>query len=516
MSAKRAILLSLASWGLLALCFPPYLLGPVALAVLAPWFYVLRMASKKVALISSYLGSFFFHAISMYWLYHVGDVAPQALIYSGLLLGIAYLSLYALLCAWVFVKIRDRFGEVLLIVIFPLFWAGIETLRAKGDMSFPWLSFGLVFGGSIELMQTFALFGVFGCSAIIIASNMCLVTAFLKKKKKLAFVPLILAVCFYIGGYAVMSFEDNVKDEVETLTVAVMQPSIPQTRKWNQEYYDSVMKQTWDLFETLDPLDVALILFPETAIPDYINYRRREYSYLKKYAAENDVAIVIGALNRDRHKREEKKKPNIYNSAFLFGPDEPKEYRKTRLVPFSEKLPFDNVVPAINYVDLGGGDFTPGDSLTVWQPGSFSPFICYEAIYGSILRDAKRKGAKFIANLTNDGWFKRSIAPYQHFNLVRSHAVENGIGVVRSANTGISAFIKPNGRVIERTELFEQRIIVQDMPLKTRFTPYSVIGDYVEWVLFAFSLFMIVFARLNNKSPQPKQLGAHEHHVISS
>ncbi|MCL2100365.1 MAG: apolipoprotein N-acyltransferase [Fibromonadales bacterium] len=497
MSTGRAILFSLVSWGLLALCFPPYLLGLGALAVLAPWFYVLKTASKKAALLSSYLGSFFFHAVSMYWLYHVGDVAPQALIYSGLLLGIAYLSLYALLCAWVFVKIRDRFGEASLIFIFSLFWAGIETLRAKGDMSFPWLSFGLVFGGSIELMQVFALFGVFGCSAIIIASNMCLVTAFLKKKKKLAFVPLILAACIYIGGLAVMAYEDKTaREETEAITIAVMQPSIPQTRKWNQDYYDSVMKQTWDLFETLDPLDVALILFPETAIPDYINHRRREYVFLKKYAEENNTAIVMGVLNRDRL-RGEKKKFKIYNSAFLFSLDEPApEYRKIRLVPFSEKLPFDNIFPVLNYVDLGGGDFTSGDSLSIWQPGNFSPLICYEAIYGSILRDAKRKGAKFIANLTNDGWFKKSIAPYQHFNLVRSHAVENGMGVVRAANTGISAFIEPNGRVIEKTELLEQKIIVQDMPLKTRFTPYSVVGDYIEWILFVFSLLMIVVAKI--------------------
>jgi len=170
------------------------------------------------------------------------------------------------------------------------------------------------------------------------------------------------------------------------------------------------------------------------------------------------------------------------------------EYSKMHLVPFSEKIPFDNIFPVINYVDLGGGEFSPGDSLSIWQPGNFSPLICYEAIYGNILRDAKRKGAKFIANITNDGWFYKSIAPYQHFNLVRAHAVENGIGVVRAANTGISAFILPNGKILEKTELFEQRIIVQNIPLETYFTPYSEIGDYIELFLFAFSLVMFIVA----------------------
>ncbi|MCL1956254.1 MAG: apolipoprotein N-acyltransferase [Fibromonadales bacterium] len=494
MNTIKAILLSLASWILLALCFPPFPLGPGALIFLAPWFYVLKTASKRVALTSSYLGAFVFNAISIYWLYHVGDVAPPALIFSGLFLSIAFLSLFTLLCAYVFIKLPYIF-------IFPFFWAGIEVLRAKGEMSFPWLSLGLVFGNNLELMQSYAFFGVFGCSAIIIASNMCLATAILKKKKKLGLAPLGLAIIFYIGGYGILANEKNTDPDI--LTVAIVQPSIHQTKKWSREYYDSVMTQTWDLFETLEPDSVDLILFPETAIPDYINSRYRETDFLENYAQDNNSAIVIGALNRfwTPDTKNQKRKYDIYNSAFLFGFGEPvPEYKKIHLVPFSEKVPFDNIFPIVNYVDLGGGTFSPGDSLSIWQPGNFSPLICYEAIYGNILRDAKRKGANFIANITNDGWFYKSIAPYQHFNLVRSHAVENGIGVVRAANTGISAFILPNGKILEKTELFEQRIIVQDIPLETLFTLYSAIGDYAELVLFYFSLLMVLVAIIK-KSP---------------
>jgi apolipoprotein N-acyltransferase len=494
MNTKKAILLSLASWILLAFSFPPFPLGPGALVFLAPWFYVLKTASKKTALASSYLGAFLFNAISIYWFYHVGDVAPPALIFSGLFLSIAYLSLFALLCAYVFIKLPYSF-------LFPFFFFFIEVLRAKGDMSFPWLSLGLVFGNSLELMQSYTIFGVFGCSAIIIASNMCLATAFLKKKKKLGLVPLALAIIFYIGGYGILSDEKNT--DSNTLKVAIVQPSIHQTKKWSREYFDSVMAQTWNLFETLEPDSVDLILFPETAIPDYITARFTETEFLENYAQKNNSAIVIGALNRiwNQESKNKKRKFNLYNSAFLFGFGEPvPEYRKMHLVPFSEKVPFNNIFPIINYVDLGSGEFSPGDSLSIWQPGNFSPLICYEAIYGKILRDAKRKGAKFIANITNDGWFYKSIAPYQHFNLVRSHAVENGIGVMRAANTGISAFILPNGKILEKTELFEQRIIVQNIPLETHFTLYFAIGDYIELVLFVFSLVM-VFVAIIKKSP---------------
>jgi apolipoprotein N-acyltransferase len=504
MSTKKAILLSLASWGLMAFSFPPFPLGPGALAFLAPWFYVLKTAKKSVALLSSCLGAFLFNTVSIYWFYHVGDVAPPALIFCGLFLAVTYLSLFTLLCAWVFVKIREvRFGKFSIVCLFPFFWGGIEVLQAKGDMSFPWLSLGLVFGNSLELMQSFALFGVFGVSIIIIASNMCLAMV-TPEKKIYFFVPFILAIILYIGGYNVITCEENTSETVEeALTVAVVQPSVHQTRKWSKEYYNSIMEQTWNLFNTLEPDSVALILFAETAIPDFMDLRFQEQELLEDYAVKNNTAIVIGALSRTLGRQKENKrnrKYNVYNSVFLFGFGYPMpEYRKIHLVPFGEKTPFDDIFPVINYVDLGGGDFSPGDSIYIWQPGSFSPLICYEAIYGGILREAKRKGAKFIANITNDGWFYKSIAPYQHFNLVRAHAAENGIGVVRAANTGISAFIAANGRIIEKTELFEQKIMVNNMPLKTRSTPYYFIGDYIEQVLFVFSLAMMVAVILFRK-----------------
>jgi apolipoprotein N-acyltransferase len=266
--------------------------------------------------------------------------------------------------------------------------------------------------------------------------------------------------------------------------------------KWSGAYYDTVMTQTWNLFSTLDPSDVQLIVFPETAIPDYMNGRTKESEFLENDATENNAAIVMGALSRVRSENPEEKS-KIYNSAFLFGFGGPMpEYRKMHLVPFSEKIPFNGIFPMLNYVDLGTGKFSTGDSLSIWQPGDFSTIICYEAIYGYILRDAKRKGARFIVNITNDGWFMKSTAPYQHLNLVRAQAVENGIGIVRAANTGISAFIEADGRTIEKTELFEKKIIIRKIPLKTRFTPYSAIGDCVEYVLLAFSLLMVIVAKI--------------------
>jgi apolipoprotein N-acyltransferase len=205
--------------------------------------------------------------------------------------------------------------------------------------------------------------------------------------------------------------------------------------------------------------------------------------------------VLIGALSRERNLDTalSPKRYLHYNSAWLMSPGGTvQEYRKNHLVPFSEHLPFDDVLPLINFVDLGEGDFSAGTEIPVWN--GWTPLICYEAIYGQLLRQAVRNGSGLIINITNDGWFDRSTAPWQHFNLVRIHAVETGVPVARAANTGVSAFIDAYGHVSGETALFEEAIIRQKMPVGARGTLYYHIGDAVEWILLALAGAAVVWA----------------------
>ena len=109
------------------------------------------------------------------------------------------------------------------------------------------------------------------------------------------------------------------------------------------------------------------------------------------------------------------------------------QYSKQHLVPFSERLPFDNIFPVINYVNLGEGDFAPGDGNKLWGSDyKYSPSICYEVVYPQFVRKVKAEGADLLLNITNDGWFGNSAAPYQHANINRFRAVESGISIARS------------------------------------------------------------------------------------
>ena len=198
---------------------------------------------------------------------------------------------------------------------------------------------------------------------------------------------------------------------------------------------------------------------------------------------------MVGALDYRRNPRGSIRKFDVYNASFLFSPGNnsfPDRYIKKHLVPFSERIPFDEIFPILNYVDLGEGDFVAGKETPVYLPSLWTPYICYDAIFGDLVREAIRNGSRLMVNITNDGWFGRSTAPYQHLNLIRYRAIENGMPVARLANSGVSAFIDQYGHYDGNTEIFTDRVVQRKVPLKTRDTLYSRIGDAVEMLLLIF------------------------------
>ena len=217
---------------------------------------------------------------------------------------------------------------------------------------------------------------------------------------------------------------------------------------------------------------------------------------------------MVGALDYRRNPPKSLRKFDIYNASFLFTPGTkafPKRYIKKHLVPFSERIPFDEVFPILNYVDLGEGDFVAGKETPVYSPFQWTPYICYDAIFGDLVREAMRNGSRLMVNITNDGWFGRSTAPYQHLNLIRYRVIENGMPMARLANSGVSAFVDQYGHFYGNTEIFTDRVIQRKMPLKTRDTLYSHIGDAVEkGLLVFFALYLITALFSLYRKPRTK------------
>lgn len=499
----KALAWSLVSWVLFAFAVPPLPLGPLAIVLLVPWIRILRKEPLGRALFATFWSGVVFNAMSYYWIFNVAKVGPPPAIISGLFLLVSYLSAFHVLAAWVFVRLRDRhWGRFSLVWLAPLAWAGIEVARSYGQISFPWGHLGYAFGNHVELLQGLAYVGVYGYTLFILYANMIVAWTWEgNEKQKLRVAPYFAMGLLWVLGMVQIKYHDYkvATEKPESMRIALVQPSIHQTNKWSKEYFDTVMTKTWSLVKTVNTTNLDLLVLPETAIPDLISLRPMEDQRLRQFVREHKVPILIGALNYDRN-AVPPKKYNYYNSAFLYDTlGSRTEYRKIRLVPFSEHLPFDGLFPVVNYVDLGEGDFSPGTELPLFGAEKWTPNICYETIYPDFLRDMVHNGTRILVNITNDGWFGRTTAPGQHANLVRYRAVETGLPVARVANSGISIFYDGVGRSYQATQLYEEKVVYQELPLRNRTTFYSIIGDAFETILVLIMVSLIVLSGIHKK-----------------
>jgi apolipoprotein N-acyltransferase len=488
-----------------ALCYPPFPLGWLSFVVLFPAFLATPRLRPRQAFAAWFVGGLAYNTVMYWWIYNVIKVGPAFIIGGGLVLLVLFLSLFNGLIGLGF---RYAQKHPLLLITFPVAFAGLEVARAVGEMSFPWNDFGYALGHTLTLIQGASLFGTYGLSALLVLANLFLFIAFQKvsqnsegdRRKRPPF-PVIrliwllgwLLVPLALGTYGRCVLRQN-DAGAPSMKISLVQPSIPQTKKWSEEYFGEVVAKT---FRTMDgprgdrsPVEGSdLIVLAETAIPDFLRSRPELIDTFFTRAAQLHAPILMGALDfvPDR-------KPwrdyIFYNSAFLFPPKQNgvlQQYSKLRLVPFSEKLPFQNVFPILNYVHLGEGDFSPGTGYQVWGDNlRFAPSICYEIIYPSFAREAKRAGAQFLVNITNDGWFGRSNAPYQHANIARFRAVETGMPIARCANSGVSVFYDAWGRDLGHTELMDSTVLQRRLPVPSRSTFYARHGDGVDALLLAF------------------------------
>jgi apolipoprotein N-acyltransferase len=483
------ISLSALAW---ALCYPPFPLGPLAFLVLVPAFIASLRLTTRQAFLYHFAAGILYNTIMYWWIYNVMKVGPALVIGMGLVLLILYLSFFNAILGWLFRILAARpFG----LIVYPILWGGMEVLRTLGEMSFPWNDMGYTLGHWQPLIQSASYLGIFGLSMAIVACNCLAFSAWRAWRARgrlrwtlagfAAAIPLFLAV----QGSVSLSRPDPAANR--SIDISLVQPSIAQTRKWDEDYFKDVMQKTWDTMDG-NPKDSAilkgtdLIVLAETAVPDFMRSRPDLYERFQRTARTTGADVLVGALDYVNDP-----KPYhtymFYNSAFLFTPDSAAkalQYSKLRLVPFSERLPFDDIFPIINYVNLGEGDFSPGEDYAIWNKVvRYAPSICYEIIYPDFVRGARRRGAELLVNITNDGWFGFSNAPFQHANISKYRAIEAGMPIARCSNAGISVFYDYKGRVLGKTKLSEVTVLRRKVPLISRETWYLRHGDVVEGFL---------------------------------
>jgi len=412
---------------------------------------------------------------------------------GGTVAAIVLLCLYTAILCWFYAVLQRRWKEGALFFL-PFLWVAMEYLRSLSEMSFPWLNLSYTQTYHLKLIQYASLWGNYAVSFWILWLNL-VVYSLIKHKKRLGLIIGIFAILMilpYIHGCWVMSE----KIEGEEIKIALLQGSIEPEVKWDERFLDYNIQTYIDMSKKAAEDKVDLIIWPETAAPCYLAAESLYLARVQKTCDELNVPLLVGTND---YQATPQGRLRYYNSAFLFTPHGgyPQVYDKIHLVPFSEKIPYEQIFHFSDKIQLGQSDFSNGEELTIFEVkrGKFATLICFESVYPALVRNFANRGAEFLVNITNDGWFGKTHGPFQHAQIAVFRAIENRIAIARCANTGVTMFIDPYGRVKDATRIYVREIVIGKIPLKRR---ENILGDdktfyakYGDW--FAFGCCLISF-----------------------
>jgi apolipoprotein N-acyltransferase len=287
-------------------------------------------------------------------------------------------------------------------------------------------------------------------------------------------------------------------EEFGPLAIALLQPNTPREIKWKHGYEGIVVDDLLARTRSAAAAGAELVIWPETAAPLMILWDLELARRVGDTVAETRSWTLVGTLDAVLKGGGGF---DAYNAAMLYDPSGKlrQRYYKMKLVPFSEAMPFSRKIPWMNALNFGQSDFRAGEEQTVLHAGKhpFAVLICFESIFPELSRERVRRGARYLVNITNDFWFGRSAGPTQHAEMSIVRAVENRTPLARCANTGISFFVDPWGRVTQRTGLFvEARPLAWVRP-GTGGSFYTRHGGFLLWALRASFLLMMGMAARN-------------------
>jgi apolipoprotein N-acyltransferase len=282
------------------------------------------------------------------------------------------------------------------------------------------------------------------------------------------------------------------KTEVLPTNIRLIQPSLDQHLKWLPESFERNMDLQIALSSLEEERPLNAIIWPEAAIPKFLNESTELCDVLSSVVPKNGV-LIVGTPIRENHR--------IFTTLSVLN--EKAEliqiYKKTHLVPFGEYIPLKTRLP-FTKLTHGTIDFSAGDGLKTLKVPSlppFSPLICYEALFpGKVTDNTKeKKRPEWLLNITNDAWYGVSFGPYQHLALVRIRAIEEGLPLVRTANNGVSAVIDPCGRILHKLGLNDVGFVDFQLPKAISPTLYSKVKDLVFWGMLTLTLVATVIMR---------------------
>ena len=471
---------------LFAIAFPPFPLIVPAFLCLVPFAVaVVRRADgagswRQAARLGFWFGMLGY-AANLYWIAIALSIYTKLAIvgYIAALFVLAPVVALAGICLFVL----RRATKLPLALLLPVVWVASEVvLNYMSDLAFPWLPLGLALSRTPLLAQAADLSGVRGLSFCIAAVNGLIADAWLQRSQRSAIAKRLAgAVAIVVALAAYGAWRMRTTRLLPLAPVAIVQPNIPQEEKWqaeNQSRIEGILDEITR--KRLGLHDARLILWPEASLPGFIQEHPEWSSDLRGMARSSRTPILFGTLDLEWHGPGDY---DYYNAAMLVDSmgvlNAQPPYRKSYLVPIVERVPFVNPrwFKGLKYFGgYGRGKNTKPFAVSF---GKVGVLICYESIFPQRSREFRREGANLIVNITNDAWFGKSLAPYQHEAHMALRAIENRVGIVRAANTGISAYIDPLGRIQGETQLDVPDSRVYNAQTTDVTTLYVHIGDWL-------------------------------------
>jgi len=264
--------------------------------------------------------------------------------------------------------------------------------------------------------------------------------------------------------------------EGDTISIALIQGNVPQAEKWDPGRATAIFARYLRMTRDAAAAGARFILWPESATPFYFEEDPRSADQIRRTASDTGTWLLFGSDQLERGAENKS-----YNAAFMLDDHGATSavYRKIYLVPFGEYVPFGSLLTFVAPLVEAVSAFTPGQQVTMLPVNGHmvSTAICYEVVYPHLIRRAVLNGSELLTTITNDAWYGETSAPFQHFELARMRAIEQGRYLIRAANTGISGIVDPYGRVLARTNLFETTTVAGDVRFLQERTVYATIGD---------------------------------------
>ncbi len=489
---------------LLWIAFPGSIeIWPVIFVAFVPLVHVSMNCSWRRNLLLGLVAGTTHFSLVLYWIInvlgHYGGL-PWFLSVPALVLLSLYMGVYFALFIVIAGYVLKRPGAVSLFLV-PALWVGLDWLRSTLFSGFPWMDPGYALWRQPVVIQIADLFGHHGVTYIILMVNCCICLLMQRQPggMKWRYISVVAAVVVAAGGYSAYSWQDvsSAIEGAESGRVGIVQGDIDQSLKWSPEEQAATVSTYSSLSQALFTPHGSpeLLVWPETALP-FFPTRNPLFDSVEQLAVENNVYIISGSpwLEVIDYER---KKVEFYNSAIAISPTGSVngKYYKTHLVPFGEYIPLQKYLFFLAPLVEAVGDFTPGVVEHPLRAGKINAgvLICFESIFPGIGRKWSQAGANLLVNLTNDAWYGRSSAPRQSMAMTVFRAVETRRSLARAANTGISAFIDPLGRVHHSSDIFVPWSGKEDVALMNRSTVFVQSGFLFGPLCFVVSIMMSVY-----------------------